>query len=99
MTAREFTEAVAKGNMGLLSNVAQNCLNDGRIDEHIQMWLEQDEDPVSRKTVIRTLGNELYQVLQSFKSNKLMGDKICIDRLKCDNFPDCKTCEEHFKKM
>lgn len=68
MDKKQFTQQVVKLGAGILSNVAQLAINEDRIEEHIQMWLEQDADPNSSKTVQRTLGPELYTVLLTFKS-------------------------------
>jgi coenzyme F420-reducing hydrogenase beta subunit len=67
---KQFVQQVSELDAGMLTQIAKNALEENRIDECIQMWLEQDADPGSRKKVQEVLGQELYDVLQSFKAKQ-----------------------------
>lgn len=65
---KDFTILVSRLDAGLLSEMANTALEKDTIDNYIQFWLDQEENPNSRNLVKETLGPELYSTLLSFKN-------------------------------
>lgn len=68
MTKQEFTFQIANhGNYGILTFAARYAVEVEQYDLFVQELFEQDEDPGSRGSLKRILGEELYNALQKLK--------------------------------